>query len=335
MKHTVSALKFGLAVVLFVLLFRNFNIKVSALATEIADWRYLVAALCTSLIIPPFLAIRRWQLFLRVSGIIEGFFALWRILLIALFQGLMLPSTQGSDVLRIYYIDRRHPNRRGVAGSTVLIERMIGLVLLVLLSIVALPFSIRGPELLPLFLTIAAVGATVFLALALVLNKKLHGLYSGKKFANVTITHILGYIGKFHGAVVHFPYRKVLPSSLFWIAGFQLANIFTIYLVFCSYGYVIPFLQHVAIFPVIAILSMAPITIGGFGVREGFFVFFYSLVGVPPTVAVGASILQYIILMLVPAALGGVLLLWGTLGPGCIRLSKATDLQLPADRDGT
>lgn len=315
MKHAVSAFKIVVTIVLFALLFRSFNIKASALVTAMDDWRYLIGATIMPLTLTPFLAIKRWQLFLRVSGIVEHFFSLWRINLISAFQGLLIPSTQGFDLLRIYYIDRRHPNHRGVAGSTVLIERVIGLVLLVLLSLVALPFSIRGPEFMPLFLTIAAVAAAAFLGLALILSKTLHGLYTGKKFTNVTITRILGYVDTFHGAVVHFPYRRVLPSSLVWIAGFQLANIFTIYLVFCAYGYVIPFLQHVAIFPVIAILSMAPITIGGFGVREGFFVYFYSLVGVPPAVAVGASILQYVILLLVPAGLGGALLLWEAWNP--------------------
>ncbi|MDV7391586.1 lysylphosphatidylglycerol synthase transmembrane domain-containing protein, partial [Arthrospira platensis SPKY1] len=202
-----------------------------------------------------------------VSGIIEGFFALWHINLKAQFQGLMIPSTQGFDILRIYYIDQRHPNRRGLAGSTVFIERMIGLVLLCLLSLAALPFIIRSREFFPLYLTIILISATVLVAMVLILSKKLHGFYTGHKFKNKTVARIFEYFDKFHGAVVYFPYKKVLPLSLIWIAGYQLAVVFTIYLVFCAYGYNIPFIQHVAIFPVIAILSMLPITIGGFGVR--------------------------------------------------------------------
>jgi uncharacterized membrane protein YbhN (UPF0104 family) len=55
---------------------------------------------------------------------------------------------------------------------------------------------------------------------------------------------------------------------------------------------------------------MVPVTIGGFGLREGVFVYFYSFIGVPAEVAVCSSILNYVILNLSPAALGGLLCLW-------------------------
>lgn len=315
-------IKLLITISLFVLLFHQFEIKLLSLVTEINNWNYLLIAVCIRLTVVSFISVNRWRFFLRVAGIRENFFVLWYINWISLFQGLLLPSTQGFDVVRIYYIEQRHPNKQGIAGSTVFIERIIGIILLCLLSLVALPFIIHSWDFLPLYLTIIAVSSMVFMALILVLNKKIYKSYSGYKFKNKIMALVFSYIDKFHGAIVYFPYRKALPISLVWIAGFQLATVFVIYLIFCAYGYAIPFIQHVAIFPVIAILSMAPITIGGFGVREGFFVFFYSLIGVPPTVALGVSILQYIILILVPAALGGLLYLWESLRGSAIGYPK-------------
>ena len=310
MKSLKTIIKILFTVSLFVFLLQKFDINLSVLVTEIKDWRYLLASAVVSLTIVPFISVNRWRSFLKAVGIKEDILVLWHINMISVFQGLLLPSTQGIDVLRMYHLEQRHPKQRGVAGSTVFIERMIGLVLLCLLSLAALPFVVDSGDFMPLFQTIIVISGLVAIAVALILSKKLHGFYTGHNFKNMTIARIFEYIDKFHGAIVHFPYRKVLLPALFLITGYQLAIIFVIYLVFCAYGYAIPFVQHVAIFPVIAILSLAPVTIGGFGVREGFFVFFYSLVGVPPSIAVGASILQYLVLILVPASLGGFLFLW-------------------------
>ena len=310
MKYVITGLKFVVAVGLFALLFRIFNIRASALVTEIKDWRYVVGAVFLSLTIVPFISTRRWQLFLRFVGVVESSFSLWSINLKALFQGLIIPSTQGSDILRIYYIDKRNPNRRGHAGSTVLVERMLGFVLLCLLSIVAILSCFRSREFVALISTAIAINATVFVIFGLILSKKIHGFYSGHKFECKTIARVFDYIDTLHGAIVYFPYRKILPSSLVWIVAYQFSIVAVIFLAFGAYGYTIPFVQHLAIYPVIAILSLAPITIGGFGVREGLFVFFYSLIGVPPAVAVCVSVLQYIILILLPASLGGFLFLW-------------------------
>lgn len=57
-------------------------------------------------------------------------------------------------------------------------------------------------------------------------------------------------------------------------------------------------------------LTVVPLTVSGFGVREGAFVFFYSLVGVPAEVAVGVSLLTYLLVIGVPSLLGGLLLLF-------------------------
>jgi glycosyltransferase 2 family protein len=68
--------------------------------------------------------------------------------------------------------------------------------------------------------------------------------------------------------------------------------------------------QNLLLYPLIGLLTVVPVTVSGFGVREGAFVFFYSLVGVPSEVAVGVSLLNYLLVIGVPALLGGLLLLF-------------------------
>lgn len=313
MKRIRSSFSALVSIALLLLLYRMFDLRASELATGIVDWRYLVAAVVMPTFVIGFITINRWQLFLMAAGIKENFLSLWRINLIAMFRGLVLPSTQGYDVMRIYYIERRHPDKQGLAGSTVFVERAIGLVLLCLFSAAALPFVAQTPEFMPLVLIVAGICVGVFSTLALILSRRLHQCYAGARFRNPTLSRAFTYIARFHGAVVHFPLGQVLAAAVFWIMCFQLSVVTTVDLVFRAYGCDIPFIQHLVMYPVIAVLSMVPITLGGFGLREGLFLYFYGLVGISPVVAVGASILVYMILILVPATLGGAIVLWETL----------------------
>ncbi len=313
MKALKKTLKLALTIALLAFLSRQFSIKASALVLGVSDWRYLGVAVLLPFTIVPLISVNRWKLFLGQLNIHERFLSLWRINCISIFQGLVLPSANGSDLLRVYYIERRHPEVRGRAGSTVFIERMIGLVVLCLFSLAALPFVATSADFIPIIMVVGGVSAACLAAIVVVLHPGLHSLYAGRRSPHVALNRVLAYVDTFHGAVVTFPYRKILLSSVCLISGFQLALIANLYLVFRAYGHNIPFVQHLALYPIICVISMVPITIGGFGLREGVFVYFYSFIGVPAEAAVCASILNYVILNLSPAALGGLLCLWDSL----------------------
>ncbi len=219
----------------------------------------------------------------------------------------------------MYYIERRHPNKRGTAGSTVIIERMIGLLVLCAFTLSALPFLPVADNLAPLIITVGTISAMAIGAQVLLTSKKIHALYSRRTVKNPFLSRLFKYIEQLHASTINFPYRQALTSSLLYICCYQISLISVVYLVFRAYGYDIPFIQHFALYPIIAILTMVPLTVGGFGVREGFFVYFYSLLGVPANIAVGVSLANYTIMALIPAACGGVIYLWDTIQENCLK----------------
>ena len=109
----------------------------------------------------------------------------------------------------------------------------------------------------------------------------------------------------FYGTIVFFPYKKNMVSTILLILCFQISTILSVYLLFKVYGVDLPLSTHLALYPIISILSMLPITISGFGIREGLFVAFYTSLGVRPDIAVSVSLMNYIILILLPALIGG------------------------------
>ena len=308
-KHTKKILKFGITIIILVVLFWKFNLKLSALVSEVDCWLYIALAACLPVSIIPFFSVNRWKLFLSESGINERFFSLWRINLVSIFQGLVIPSSQGFDVLRMYYIERRNPGKRGTAGSTVVIERLFGLAILASFCVLALPFVKFSGNPLPLYISVFLVAVGSISIFVLLVTPFFHRLYQGKKTRFQLLNRIIAYIERLHGAMIVFPYRKVFLSTICFISGFQLSLILCVYLVFMAYGQHIPFLTHLAVYPVICIYTMIPVTIGGFGVREGCFAFFYAQLGVPPDIAICVSITNYIIISLIPATIGGVLFL--------------------------
>jgi uncharacterized membrane protein YbhN (UPF0104 family) len=60
----------------------------------------------------------------------ENVISLAKINFMAIFYGLVLPSSQGFDLIRIYMIEKRHPQKRGKVGSSVVLERIIGMITL-------------------------------------------------------------------------------------------------------------------------------------------------------------------------------------------------------------
>lgn len=292
-------------------LFLRFRISWASFGEGVDFGGYVLGAALIPLTVIPVVTVNRWRLFLRLLGVREGFFALWKINLISMFQGLILPSTQGFDAFRMYHIAKRHPEGVGGAAGSVLIERMIGMLVWCGIALVGLPLVLRHVET-KWSIAMAVIGFSVAAVIGslLVVSPRFHRLYAGRRPKMKVLAKVIGFLDKTHETLVTFPYRKVLLSSIGLIIVYQFCTITCVWLLFNAYGVNLPFYMHMAFYPVIAIIAMMPVTIGGFGVREGAFAYFYSLVGVPAEVSVCVSVANYVVLSLLPAALGGVIWLW-------------------------
>ena len=291
------------------ILFRHFGVSWRSVSGLLQSRAWLLAACTIRFTLIPLVSVNRWKLFLLQMGIRERFWTLYKINLIANFQGLVLPSSQGFDVLRMYHLSKRHPGCPAKATGSVLVERLFGMWIFGVMALAGLGFA--APKLddpLPVILAVSVFAMAVAGGSILLLNRRLYNLYAEK----IPDTPRWGRLAKFfrdiHESLVDFPYRKVFWSSVAYIALFQLATILVGWFLFRACGHPVPFGVHLAFYPVISTIALLPVTIGGFGLREGGFAYFYPLVGVPPEVAIAVSILNYAVLILLPAPLGA--LLW-------------------------
>jgi hypothetical protein len=301
--------KWGVTVVALWILVRHFNISRDSFLLAGRHPGWFLAACAIPFTLTPIVSINRWKLFLAQMGLFEDFWTLYKITLIANFQGLVLPSSQGFDVLRMYHLAKRHPGCSAQATGSVLIERLFGMWLFCAMALVGMAFTaplLEDP--LPVVATIVFFSLAVAFGSALLLNRNLYALYANKIPATPKWGRLARFLRATHESIVAFPFRKVFLSSVVYIALFQLATLLVGWCLFRACGHPVAFGIHVAFYPVIATIALIPVTIGGFGLREGGFAYFYPLVGVPPEIAIAVSVLTYVVLVLLPAPLGA--LLW-------------------------
>ncbi|MCQ2336013.1 MAG: flippase-like domain-containing protein [Paludibacteraceae bacterium] len=309
-KHLVKIIKLFVTISIFAFLFYKFGFKVNDVFNSIVMPWLLLVGIFLRLVVMQGIAMNRWQLFLRCSGINESIWTLTKISFISSFVGVVLPSSQGGDVMRMYFIEKRHrcsDSTQMTSSSTVLIERMIGFVILALFGLVCTIVVPDFPNKHRVLLIISLINFGLWSAIFILTNRWCYEKISAKLLYVKHFKNVCTFIEKTHYSLVNFPYRQVILPSAILIGSYQFVTVVILYLVFVAFGINLPIYQHMAFYPIIVILSIVPISISGLGIREGFFVYFYSLVGVEPQIAVGISLVNYAIDVLSGVFVGGIL----------------------------
>jgi glycosyltransferase 2 family protein len=222
----------------------------------------------------------KWQILLKAKGIAIPFADIVRGYFFSTFWGIFLPSTVGGDVIRAYRIAKEAKSKKDIVSS-VIMERILGAATGLMMTFICL---VAADVFMDVFDWRIVLGMFFFLILFVcVVFISFHGRLR-YWLEEASITEREGFWGKLarlyqsyqeygscHGALLRF---------LGWTILEQCVPIVGVYLTAIALGKDLPFL-HVAIFiPVIMTFTKIPISLDGYGVREGMYVFLFSLVGV-------------------------------------------------------
>ena len=309
-KHmTTLRLLASMSLMIFIVL--KYNISIRDALASLSHFEWLIVSFVLVLFVIPVVVANRWRLFLLYAGINEDAVTLLKINFVSVFWGILLPSSTGFDAIRIYNIERRHSSSRGIPGSTVIAERLFGFLLLCSIGVVG---SLVVTDLKNItFVRVLIFTTMILLSLFVIVvtNKKIYHALLPMTHRIPVLRKPVSYVMNVHQSLTLLPYGKILPSALPLMLIFQLSGILNVYVIFRAMDIHIPFFYHLAIVPIIYIISILPVSISGFGIREGAFVYFYSVFGVDPAVSFTVSVLNYMILMGIPAIIGGVLSIIG------------------------
>jgi uncharacterized protein (TIRG00374 family) len=269
---------------------------------------YLALSLATSVVMIVSSCLK-WQLMLHLQGARPGFPYLMKTYLIGYFFNVLLPSNIGGDVVRSYYAGREVGDQYTAAVS-VFLERFTGLVLLLLLCCVT---PLLQPELLSYWRVAIPLGVAIFTVLLLLLISLNTGfLHSAgeivSRFGEGARARgkagARGVLGRGEAAVVSLVGQVVAKSETFsrklrlaagsfrhhggYLAGtvlltvfFYVATWFNVLFAFRTFNIDVRMLDIVSLLPLAMLISMLPVTLGGLGLVEGAYVFYFALAGVP------------------------------------------------------
>jgi len=247
----------------------------------------------------------RWKMIAHMQGIDVDLPALIKLNLIGLFYGTVTPLWLG-DWIRIPYLREESNAPFGKCISNILIDQIMEFSSLFILAIAGstLLFG-RFHSLLFILVFFFAI----FVSMAIFLKDKRRG----KKLFNVVYRIIIP--KKFRPIVESelnvfyedMPSLKSLFVPLFIGIFAYILYFIQIYLIALSFSIDIPFITFILVYPVASLIGLIPITISGFGTREAALIRIFSIYGVPGSIAVAISLSGYVITMLIPAVIGGIL----------------------------
>jgi len=240
----------------------------------------------------------RWQWILRVQGLELPLKKVFSINFIGLFFNSFMLGATGGDVMKAWYVARETHHKKAEAVATVIVDRVIGLLVLFVIALVmmlAFWHRVYDDARLRTF--------TVFTLLFVLGTVAVTALSFWKGFAD----HLPGLRALLERLPKYETMRRMIeacrvyashPVVLGKTAAITVAvHGFSMLAIVCigkGLGITSASLADYFLYlPIINSISAIPITISGFGVREGMYVAMFSRVGVPGTAALALSLLGF------------------------------------------
>ena len=255
------------------------------------------AVICAG--IPGFLGIVRWHWILHVQGLEVRFSRLVSISFIGLFFNAFMLGSTGGDVIKAWYVAHETHHKKAESVTTVAVDRLIGLLALFLIALVMMGCYYQrvfeDPKLLWFAVaTLAVVLATVALTVA--------GLWKGLTDRFPRVRARLKRLPRYdtlHRMVeayrAYASHPVVLAKTMLISFAVHFFSMLSIWCVGRGLGVdSAKLVDYFLYLPIINSVTAVPITISGFGVREGMYVKMFSQVGVAGPTALVMSLLGYL-----------------------------------------
>lgn len=257
----------------------------------------------------PFVQAQRWRLIAATLGARLPFAGAITNVYIGQFFNQVLPSAIGGDAVRVWKLTRFMPVQ--VAISSVALDRIVALlavpVILMIGSGMLAHIVPAGPFRWALYVIMTAAGCGLVLLLSADRIPLPGGLLRSRPVAVLRATPAAA------RRLFSEPGCLIRASLLSIVIHLGVGT--SLWVLALNAGADAPLAAFLLLAPLIAIVTAVPISVGGWGVREGAMVTALSLVNIGPSVALAISI-QFGLIMLVVGLPGGVITFFDSRRPG-------------------
>jgi glycosyltransferase 2 family protein len=263
-------------------------------------------------------AAARWRALLVVGGVPTTLGAAFRAYLIGMFTNNLLPSGYGGDAVRAWVVA---PSGKPLARSltSVIVDRTSALLCLILLAWVAVVFKadeLPGNIVLLLGLSTALIGVAGLVALLIARRQGLGRFLPDavREWTGEVATTIRAYERD----------RGLLVFVLLAGIAYQALVLAAFWLIAESLGLDLDQAILAVVVPPVLLAALLPISLAGFGVREGAFVVLLAEFGISSADATLLSVLS-VVAVTIASLPGGVAIAVGPMSLGSVRQSAEAD----------
>jgi len=260
-----------IALGLLTLLFKKLNLKESFnLIFKLNLFFYLLSLFL--ILIFQFISVYRWQYTLKINNLNLNFWKLLKIHFISIFLQNFLPTTFGQDIVKGALTFKNYPKIR--VASSLIISRICGIFVLLIFANLSLIFIKKSFYNLKNYSLIFILLYTALLFL--LFNKnfqyfliKLYNRINLKFFKKLKIEIFFEKINVYKEFNVFFVIL-ILSALLNFIL------ILYNWILFLSFGVNINLKYFLLYIPIITFITFLPISIGGLGIRENLYYYFFK-----------------------------------------------------------
>lgn len=280
-------LRLGITGLIFWLIFRSVDAGAVADAMGGISPRLLLFAIVFQMFSTA-LAAYRWNLVMRPLGYDHRFSFYLKSYFKGMFFNQALPTSIGGDAIRVLDVARGGHRKRD-AFRGVFIDRLLGLVGLLILNLGA---NALAPDLLPRNVYIAInllVGAGLAGFVVMLLMGRVTSLerWRTTRFVRRMSTDLALVLGHW----------KDCGAQLLLSVGVHLLSLFAVFLIGRSVGLEYDLVTFLIIVPPAILLTLIPVSLAGWGIREGALVGLFAMIGADEAVVLSMSILYGLVLI--------------------------------------
>ena len=286
-----NAVKTAVTLTILFLIFRNVDAQRVAQVIGAAHPGYVLLGFLAQLS-STFVASYRWNVIMKALRFGQSFPFYLKSYFKGAFFNQALPTSVGGDALRVLDVIRLGFRKRN-AFAGVFIDRLVGLSGLLMLNLLA---NLLRPDLLPagIFWVINAMSLGGIGAILLLMAVQRFNL---NRFA---LLRNRFWIGPVHGLSrrtnrVYRGRRGAIQIVLTIVT--HLFAVLSIYFLAQSVGLGYGLLTYLVIVPPVILLTLIPVTLAGWGIREGAMVGLFALLGADKSVVLAMSILYGVALI--------------------------------------
>jgi len=243
------------------------------------DWVLVGLSIIVTLL-QNMVSVLKWQLVVVAKRLHGGFMLLLNYLYVSRLYNLILPTSMGGDVIRIYRLGKLNSNME-LSAASVFVERFVGMLVLLVLSCISLVFMVHGGG--RLFVLSFSFVLIVTLALGwAAVDPRFVGVLErlAGKSNSVFLHKVSSKFDAFQSSIRQVGKNKVFLSKLFaYSILFYIFAIISVWVSALAFDQSVALVDMIIAVPFIMLIMNLPVSIGGLGLMEASYTVAFQLLG--------------------------------------------------------